>query len=377
MTGRHEPARIGDRVEDIDTPALLLDLDAFERNLQRMATYAASVPVRLRPHAKTHRSAAIAQAQIALGGVGQCCQKVGEAEALVRAGVRDVLVSNEVVDLRKLRRLAVLAKEATVSLCFDAAESVDAAGQAACEAGVEFGALVEIDLGMWRCGVAPGEAAAALAQRIDATAGLRFLGLQAYEGKAQHLQSHAERVDAIEAAADAVRASVAAIERAGLRCRVIGGGGTGTYRLEGGSSLWTELQCGSYVFMDGEYAALSDIDGRPYADFEQSLFVLSSVMSMAGAGHVVVDAGLKAYTLEKGFPTVHGRPDLRLVAASDEHGTLALLAPDARDTLALGSKLRLVPSHCDPTVNLYGSYVCVRDGRVEALWPIFERGASS
>ena len=368
------PARVGDSVEQIDTPALILDLDAFERNLQKMARYAHAAGVRLRPHAKTHRSAPIALRQIELGAVGQCCQKVGEAEALVRGGVRDVLVSNQVVDSAKLRRLAALAREATVGLCFDAPEQVDAASLAAQEFGVELGALVEIDMGMFRCGVAPGDAAAVLAQRIAAAPGLKFLGLQAYEGKAQHVHDYAARAQAIETAAAAVRLSVEAIERVGLRCDVIAGGGTGTYVFEGGSKLWTELQCGSYIFMDGEYAAIAGRDGAPFDDFEQSLFVLSTVMSVAGPGRVILDAGLKSYSLEKGLPAIHGRNDARLAAASDEHGTVAL-APGA--AIALGTKLRLAPSHCDPTVNLHDAYICVRNGRVEAIWPVSARGASS
>lgn len=367
--------RVGDPLGAIDTPALILELDAFERNMKKMADFARAAGIRLRPHAKTHRCATIAIRQIELGAVGQCCQKVGEAEALVRGGVRDVLVSNQVLDIQKLRRLAGLAREARISLCFDAVEQVDAASRAAQEFGVELGALVEIDMGMWRCGVPPGEPAAVLARHIADAPGLRFDGLQAYEGKAQHLKTHEERAEAIRVASDAVQRSIDAIRQAGLECQVIGGGGTGTFMFEGASKLWTELQCGSYVFMDGEYAAIEGSDGKPYAEFEHSLFVLSEVMSTAGKGRVIADAGLKSYTLEKGLPTIEGHPEARLVAASDEHGTIALLSPDAR--IALGTKLKLIPSHCDPTVNLHDAYVCVRNGRVEAIWPISARGASN
>ncbi|MCW5237560.1 DSD1 family PLP-dependent enzyme [Verminephrobacter eiseniae] len=368
------PTRIGDAVTEIDTPALIVDLDAFERNMKKMAAFANLAGIRLRPHAKTHRCAAIALKQIQMGAVGQCCQKVGEAEALVRGGVRDVLVSNEVLDVRKLRRLAALAKSATISLCFDAIEQVDAASKAAQEFEVELGALVEIDLGMRRCGVVPGDAAAALAKYIEATPGLKFLGLQAYEGKAQHVREYADREKAIEAAATVVRLSIDAIKREGLRCQVITGGGTGTYMFEGLSRLWTELQCGSYIFMDGEYSAIAGNDGEPYAEFEQSLFVLTTVMSTAVSGRAIVDAGLKSYTLEKGLPAVHSHNGMRLVAASDEHGVIAL---DGGVVLPLGTTIKLAPSHCDPTVNLHDSYVCIRNGRVEALWPISARGASS
>ncbi|HEY0803162.1 MAG TPA: DSD1 family PLP-dependent enzyme, partial [Steroidobacteraceae bacterium] len=322
------PTQVGDSMLEIDTPALMVDLGAFERNLQKLAAFSNSVGIRLRPHAKTHRCPTIALKQIECGAIGQCCQKVSEAEVLVRGGVRDVLLSNEVLDSRKLRRLADLAKIARISLCFDALEQVAAASTAAQEFGVELGALVEIEVGMRRCGVAAGQAAAVLAKQIDAAPGLKFLGLQAYEGRAQHLVDYTERAKAIENAAAAVRLSKDAIEREGLRCEVIAGGGTGTFMFEGRSRLWTELQCGSYIFMDGEYAGLKGSRGEPYQEFEQSLFVLTTVMSVAGAGRAILDAGLKSYTLEKGLPTIHGPNVGRLVGASDEHGTV-VLAPGA------------------------------------------------
>jgi len=368
------PAQIGDAVDAIDTPALIVDLDAFERNLRKMAEFAQRAGVRLRPHAKTHRCCAIALKQIALGAVGQCCQKVGEAEALVRGGVRDVLVTNQVVDERKLRRLASLAKDAVVTLCFDAAEPVQAASRAALELGVELGGLVEIDVGMKRCGVPPGEAARDLARRIDAAPGLRFRGLQAYQGAAQHLSTYAARRNAVEQAAGQVRATVQLLEREGLRCELIGGAGTGTYPFEGGSGIWNELQTGSYIFMDAEYGAIEGSDGAAYADFENSLFVLASVMSVAVPGRAVLDAGLKSFSIEKGLPLVHGLEGVRMAGASDEHGSLTV-EPGA-PALALGDKVRLVPGHCDPTVNLHECFVAVRNGRVEAVWPVTPRGAS-
>jgi len=371
------PAAIGAPQDEIDTPVLLVDLDAFERNLQKMADFARAAGVRLRPHAKTHKSPVIALRQIAAGAVGQCCQKVGEAEALVRGGVRDVLVSNEVVALPKLARLAALAHEATIALCFDDARVVEAASRIAVEAGVTLGGLVEIDVGMGRCGVAPGEPARVLAQRIASAPGLDFRGVQAYHGTAQHLPSPAQREQAIAAAAAAVRATLDALARDRLDCPVVCGAGTGSFRLEAGSGLWNELQAGSYVFMDTEYARIGsgDGDGGLYREFEHSLFVLAGVMSVPTAGRAVVDVGLKSFSAEKGLPWVHGRPGVELVGASDEHGTLRLDAGAA--PLELGDKLLLIPGHCDPTVNLHDWYVAVRRGRVEALWPIAARGASS
>jgi D-serine deaminase-like pyridoxal phosphate-dependent protein len=369
------PAQVGAPLDDIDTPALVVDLDALERNIRKMADFARAAGVRLRPHAKTHKCPAIAQRQIAAGAVGQCCQKVGEAEALVRGGVRDVLVSNQVVGMPKLRRLAALATEATVGLCFDASEQVDAASRAASEFGVKIGALIEIDVGMQRCGVVPGRAAADLARRIAEAPGLEFRGLQAYHGTAQHLQGLDARERAIAAAANAVRETLAALDRAGLRCETVSGAGTGTFRLEGESGVWNELQAGSYVFMDAEYARIGGRDGGLYREFEHSLFVLATVMSVPTADRAIVDAGLKSYSGEKGPPWLHGRDDIEVVGVSDEHGKLALGARAER--LKLGDKVKLIPGHCDPTVNLHDWYVAVRGERVEALWPITARGASS
>lgn len=369
------PASIGAPLDEIDTPALVVDLDPFERNLNKMAAFTAERGIRLRPHAKTHKCPTVARKQIAAGAVGQCCQKVGEAEALVRGGVRDVLVSNEVVGAQKLRRLAALAHEATVALCFDGPEQVAAASRAATEAGVELGALVEIDVGMQRCGVATPEAARELALRIAQVPGLAFRGLQAYHGTAQHLATWEERRAAIERAAGIVGATAEALRGAGLDCALISGAGTGTFRMEGESGLWNELQAGSYLFMDTEYARIGGAGGGRYDEFEHSLFVLATVMSTPTADRAIVDAGLKSYSAEKGFPWVHGRPGLEVTGVSDEHGRIRV-GPDA-SRLRLGDRVMLIPGHCDPTINLHDWYVGVRNGRVETLWPITARGAST
>jgi D-serine deaminase-like pyridoxal phosphate-dependent protein len=368
------PAEIGLPIAEIETPALILDLDAFERNIRKMAEFAARSGVRLRPHAKCHKSPAIAHRQIASGAVGQCVQKVGEAEVLVRGGIKDVLVSNEVVGERKLRRLASLAKDATVALCFDAAEQVDAASRVASEMGVELGGMVEIEVGMERCGIAPGRDAAKLAHRIANAPNLKFRGLQAYHGRAQHLATHQQRAQAIAFAIDAVRETQHALAAEGLGCEIISGGGTGTFEFEAASGVYNELQVGSYLFMDTEYARIAGRDGARYAEFEHSLFVLASVMSTPAQDRAIVDAGLKSYSAEKGLPWVHGRDGIDVTGVSDEHGKLTL---DARaPSLKPGEKIWLIPGHCDPTINLHDWYVGVRNGRVEVLWPISARGAS-
>ena len=367
------PAVVGQPLAEVETPALVIDLGAFERNLARMAEGARAAGLALRPHAKTHKSALIAARQIALGAVGVCCQKVGEAEAMVAGGVRDVLVSNQIVGARKLPRLAALAREARIDVCVDDGGNVAALDAAAAEAGARIGVLVEIDVGAGRCGVAPGEAALRLADRIADSAHLRFEGLQAYHGRAQHIRDFGERRDAIRSAAQLAGGTRDLLQRHGIDCPRVTGAGTGTWRFEAESGVFTELQCGSYVFMDVDYARNLAEDGRAAPEFEQSLYVLATVMSRPTAERAVLDAGLKALSVDSGLPRLADVAAAEYVGASDEHGTLRLIRP-AND-LHLGDKVRLVPGHCDPTVNLYDWYVAVRDGRVEALWPVDARGA--
>ncbi len=364
------PATLGRPVDEVDTPALLLDLDAFEANVGRMADFARSAGMKLRPHAKSHKCPEIALRQVAAGAVGICCQKVSEAEAMVDGGVADVMVSNEVVGAAKLARLAALAKRARVSVCVDDAGNVAALAAAADAAGAPLDVFVEIDVGARRCGVAPGEEAVRLALAIAASPRLRFAGLHAYHGSAQHLRTLAERSAAIAHAAAEAQRTRDLIERAGLACPLVTGAGTGSFTFEAASRVYGELQPGSYVFMDADYARI-DWEGLPR--FAQSLFILTTVMSAPVPERVVVDAGLKAHSIDSGMPLVHERPGLEYAKASDEHGVVNVAPGAARP--ALGEKLRLVPGHCDPTVNLYDWIVGVRGGRVEAVWPIAARGA--
>jgi 3-hydroxy-D-aspartate aldolase len=370
------PAAIGMSLEDVETPALILDLDAFEYNVARMASFAASGRMRLRPHAKTHKCAEIALQQMSRGAVGVCCQKVSEAEALVQGGVTDVLVSNEVVDPRKLSRLAALTDRATIGICVDNVAAVDVLNDAVNAAGcaTPLAVLVEIDVGGDRCGVDPGAPALLIADRIASAANLRFRGLQAYHGRAQHFRTVAERERAIGHATTAVRHTVDVLQAHGLPCEVVTGGGTGTYPLETASGVYTELQAGSYIFMDADYRANRTPAGSEFDEFRQSLFVYTQVMSTPGRGYVVVDAGLKSVSVDSGMPVVDGVPGIAYCRPSDEHGMLDVRA--APTTYRLGDKLKLIPGHCDPTVNLYEWYVAVRGGRVEALWPIVARGAT-
>ena len=368
----HPPAEIGMRLADVDTPALVIDLDAFERNLRAMAENVSAAGVRLRPHAKTHKCAVIARRQMALGAVGVCCQKVSEAQALVQAGVTDVLVSNQIVGRRKIERLVALAREATVAVCVDDAGNAAEIGEAATAAGVVMDVLVEIDVGAGRCGVAPGDEALALARRAASIEGLRFAGLQAYHGSAQHIRDYAERGRAIESAASMARVTAESLAREGIECETVTGAGTGTWQFEAASGVYDELQAGSYIFMDVDYAMNLDESGSSFAAFEHALFVHSTVMSRPVRERAVLDAGLKAFATDCGMPRMADIDSAAVLKASDEHAVVDLTASNA--SVAVGDKVRLIPGHCDPTVNLYDWYVCVRGDRVEALWPIVARG---
>ena len=365
------PARSGDSVEDIDTPALVVDLDAFERNLDLMANAVRGAGVALRPHAKSHKCPDIAHAQVGRGAIGICCQKVGEAEAFVAAGIRDVLVTNEIVGAGKLERLARMARSARIGVLADDAANVRHIGAAARAAGVAIDVLVEVDVGANRCGTAPGAPALAVAQAIARTPGLSFRGIHAYHGAAQHLRAPEERRAAIARAAEQAGETKAAIEAAGIACPTITGAGTGTWQHERDSRVYTEIQPGSYVFMDADYQR--NALGPDQHAFEQSLFVLATVMSAPVRERAVVDAGLKAFAFDSGPPLVYGVRGLTYAKASDEHGVLAV-APDAPPPL-IGDRLWLIPGHCDPTVNLYDWIVGVRGTRVECLWPVAARGA--
>lgn len=367
------PAEIGAPLAEVDTPALIVDLDAFERNLATLPRKLAGHAVALRPHSKTHKSPIIALKQMALGAVGVCCQKVGEAEALVEGGVPDILIANEVVGPAKLRRLAALARQAKIAVCVDDPGNVADLEDAAAEFDATVTVLVEIDVGAGRCGVAPGEPALHLAQVIAASKHLRFDGLQAYQGSAQHLRKHEERRLAIARAAELARQTKTMIEAAGIPCPRVTGAGTGSYAFEAASGLYTELQCGSYVFMDADYNRNLDAAGKAQPEFEQSLYVWATVMSRPSPERAIVDAGLKALSVDSGMPVLPDYPEVTFARASDEHGKLEVKG--RVEGLDVGDKLRLVPGHCDPTVNLYDWYVGIRRQRVECIWPVAGRGA--
>ncbi|MEL6373037.1 MAG: DSD1 family PLP-dependent enzyme [Pseudomonadota bacterium] len=366
------PAAPGMREAEIQTPCLIIDLAAFERNVARMKDLCEAMGVRLRAHGKMHKSVDVARYQMAHGGaIGLCCQKVSEAEAFVRGGIDDVLISNQVCEPAKIERLARLARgPAKVAVCVDDHDNVAALSRAMAAAGGTLDCLVEIECGAGRCGVLPGAPVLALARAIDKAAGLRFAGLQAYNGSMQHIRDYGTRKRTAHDVIAMVRDQVAALEAAGLTCDSVTGAGTGTFAFEGASGVYNEVQCGSYAFMDADYQRVRDADGNPLTTFENALFILTSVMSCAKDGQAVCDAGHKVQSVDSGLPVVFGRDDVTYTKCSDEHGVIA----DPASALTINTKLRLIPGHCDPTCNVHDWYVGVRDGAVEALWPVSARG---
>ncbi len=364
-------ARPGDSLAAIDTPSLILDLDAFEENLRTMQVLAERHGVALRPHAKAHKCPEIALRQIALGAVGICCQKVSEAVPFVAAGVRDILISNEVVGAAKLALLVRLAKQAHMTVCADNASALEALSLAMAESGASVRVLVEVDIGQKRCGVQTPDEALALARLIQKLPGISFAGMQAYHGGVQHKRSLDQRQKASDKAVRLIRQYLDVFAEAGIECPVVSGGGTGTAAFDVASQVYTEIQAGSYAFMDTDYAA---IDWGEAMSFRHSLFLLGTVMSTPTPDRAVVDLGLKSTSAESGAPQLADADGLRCVAVHDEH--CILLAGSRRKRPDVGTKLRLIPGHCDPTFNLHDCIVAVRGQHVEAVWPISARGLS-
>lgn len=364
-------ARVGATLGDIDTPALILDLDAFEDNLRSMQALAESHGVALRPHGKAHKCPDIALRQVALGARGICCQKVSEALPFIRAGITDILISNEVVGAAKLDLLAGLAAQARLTVCVDHPEALKALSAALDAHQSSADVLVEVDIGQKRCGVQSHKEAVALADCVARLPNVRFAGIQAYHGGIQHKRSYAQRQAAAEKGIRAAAGYVDALRQAGYACEVVTGSGTGTVMFDAASGVFTELQPGSYAFMDADYGAMEWGD---MLALQHALFVLGTVMSTPTATRAVVDVGLKSTTAESGLPQVAGAKGLRCTALHDEH--CLLVADEPRLRPALGDRLKLIPGHCDPTFNLHDEVVAVRKGVVEARWPISARGLS-
>ncbi|HYF43529.1 MAG TPA: DSD1 family PLP-dependent enzyme [Ramlibacter sp.] len=382
-------ALVGQPVAAIDTPALVVDLDAMKRNLSRMAEFAKKHDVRWRPHAKMHKSSAIARLQMQAGAVGVCVQKTAEAEAMVAGGVWNVFITNEVIAPAKLARVArlahrVAAENGQLAIAVDSTEGIQRLAQAMNEArvagnaGAVIDVFVEIDVGQGRCGVAPGRSAVDLVHEIRKHPALRFAGLQAYHGRAQHLRTAQERRDVIAVAAQDATFTRKLIEAEGVPVDLITGAGTGSMVCEAASSVYGELQAGSFLFMDADYAQNEPDPAQPR--FEHALFVKTQVIS-SSLRHAVCDAGHKAHAIDSGLPRVHSfdaERELEYANGGDEHGILRPAGASVR-VPEIGRMLWLIPGHCDPTVNLHDHLIGVKGGllkgKVDKIIRVDARGA--
>lgn len=356
------------------TPALLIDLDAMERNIAAMAAFCQDHGVALRPHAKTHKSVEIARRQRVAGAVGICVATIGEAECLTAGGIDQLLITSPVSTAPKLARLTELHRQADgLSVVVDSIDTVDALSVIAGEVGKPLTVLVDLGIGLRRTGCADNQAAMNVITRIARANSLEFGGIQAYAGHLQHIADLGERRrrDADESqAVDELRGEV---EQAGIPIPKITGAGTGTHALDAAGGLFSELQCGSYIFMDADYWRIDLRGGEP--PFEPALFIKTSVISANTKDHVTTDAGLKHFATDCGVPMImRGAPDDAVYAFfGDEHGRVEL--PDAPVHLPVGTTIECLTPHCDPTVNLHNAYHVISGDRLVDIWPIDARGA--
>jgi 3-hydroxy-D-aspartate aldolase len=359
----------------LNTPSLIVDLDLLDENIAKMARLCVEQGIELRPHAKTHKSIEIARRQLKAGAIGICCAKLGEAEILAAGGIESVLVTSPVVTAEGCRRLAALNR-----LCPELIVVTDCAANAAmlCAAAEASGrplkVIIDLDVGQHRTGIAPGEGAIALAGTIAATPGLGLAGIQGYAGHLMHVHDRREREAATRAVMAVLAATRAALEEQGLPCPIVTGGGTGTFDLDPSAAVLTDLQAGSYLFMDGQYDDVWETGGER-KPFSTSLFVQTTVISAPLPGSATTDAGLKAFATDAGLPRiVGGAPDgTRYLFRGDEQGGLEFSGGNA---LEIGATVTCAVPHCDPTVNLYDHYHIVRGDMLIDIWPVDARGRS-
>jgi D-serine deaminase-like pyridoxal phosphate-dependent protein len=368
------PAALGEALQDLDTPCLVLDREAFVRNHDRLMHSMKGLGVAVRPHAKSHKCPEIARHQIRNGAVGICCQKVSEAEAFADEGIENILVANEFFGQKKVHRyLALASRLSAIACCVDHPDQVAALSMAGEQSRIRLRLLVEIDVGQGRCGVQDLSDAVALASQIAQSPWLELAGIQGYHGSAQHFRSYSERLTAISSAADRIWALHGELGRLGIDAPWRTGGGTGSYAIEAKSGAYTEVQPGSYVFMDADYQRNQPAPDAQQPVFEHALYVAATVMSRPSPDRAVLDAGLKSFSVDSGLPVLDGPAGCTYVKASDEHG---VVSTKHSSSLQLGDVLRVIPGHCDPTVNLYDHIVVMSEGRVVDVWPISARGRS-
>jgi D-serine deaminase-like pyridoxal phosphate-dependent protein len=359
--------RLGCMKEELETPALCLDLDVFEQNIRRMADECRRHHVAWRPHAKCHKSAAIAKKLVEAGASGMTCAKLGEAEVFAAAGVRDLLIANLIVGSSKLRRLAALRHVADPIVCVDHMDQVRALSNVLASEPEPVRVLIEVDLGLDRVGVRPGEAVLNLASRIVDSPGLQLAGVMGYEGHLLLVADPEEKARAIRSAIDQLTHSADLLRKNNLPCPIVSCGGTGSYMVTLSCPGITEIQAGGAIFMDEFYRNRCHV-----TDFDFALTVLTTVVSRPAENRAIVDAGRKTMNMEVAMPRVVGRDDVEVSSLSAEHGLLRL-GPAAQD-LRIGDHLEFVPGYGDLTTVLHNRFYGIRDGRLAEIWPLEARG---
>ena len=361
---------IGMHKTELDTPALLIDLAKMEANIETMANYFSTVNADLRPHVKTHKTPIIAHKQIAAGAIGVTCAKLGEAEAVIHAGIRDVLIANQIVGAQKIARLINLAKHSEIMVAVDNPQNIQAISEAAAAKGATIRMLIEVNIGMDRCGVESGKPTLELAEQIRRSPNLVFEGLMGYEGHTVAKPNRAERDTAAREAMQRLLDAKYYLEKQGIEVPIMSGGGTGTFNITGSIPEMTEVQAGSYVLMDSTYRNVEGIG----EEFACALSVLATVVSRPNPDRIIVDTGLKVLAKEFGIPQPVGVTGVEMTGLSEEHGKMQV--SDENVALKPGDKLQILPTHCCTTVNLHDRYYGIRNGIVESVWDITARGKS-
>lgn len=365
---------VGTRLQDLDTPCLTVDLDALDRNIERMAKLVRPARAKLRPHSKSHKTPYIAHRQLAAGARGVCCAKLGEAEAMIAGGISDVLITSPVVGKGKIARLAALARQATVNVVIDSPAMLDLMDESLEFFGSRLGMVVEVDVGQNRCGVRSIEEGVALAMEIAKRRHMALEGMQGYQGVLQQVRSYDERKALAQSALEILQRTAEAVRRAGLEVPVLTGGGSGSSQIDIDLGGLTELQAGSYVFMDTNYAHVQWNSSGDRIPFEPSLHVISSVVSKPTRDLAIIDAGWKCLSSDAGLPLVLGSFAEEFSFGGDEHGKIRLNGDG--HSIRPGDRVTIRPSHCDTNVNLYDELIGLRNGIVESVWAITARGRS-
>lgn len=363
---------VGHYLADLPTPCLVVDGEILDQNLDQIALVVAKAGLSLRPHVKAHKSPEIALRQIERGAIGVCCQTVREVEAFAENGVGNILLTNQIAHKNSAIRLAHIAKNITVGVTIDHPFQVAILNEAALDHKRKIDIYVEIEVGGQRCGVVSVDEAVSLIRLVEESPHLIFAGLQAYNGKTQHIYDAEARKEEVKTTAQKTLEFSSVIKTRGINIPVITGGGTGSLEQDISDGVLTELQCGSYALMDADYQSLDF--NSPTADFRfgNALAVAARVISKRGDDYSVINAGLKAFSFDSGEPVVQSHPGLVYINPSDEHGIIC--SKDGSALPEIGEVILLTPGHCDPTVALYGAMHIRQKNQIKERWPVVARG---